>query len=154
MTLGVGGYRRASFADRGACKHRRRIVAGDASLTQRLARQIEPAYGRVLVKIAQDIRHLQRTPEMMREREPCLPLHAEHAHAEAADRAGDAVAVEIEGGEIGRADVGNDVHLHAVDDGEEILALQVESAHGLRQPAQVLWRRAGIERGDVGAPLL
>ena len=49
-------------------------------------------------------------------------------HRQPSDRAGDPVAIEIERGEVGRADVGDDIHLHAVDDGEEILAPQAEVA--------------------------
>ena len=61
----------------------------------------------VLVEVAQDIGQLQRAAEMMRERQARLLLHAENAHAEPADRAGDAVAIKIEGRQIGRADVGD-----------------------------------------------
>ena len=66
---------------------------------------------------------------MMRERNPGVVLHAEHANRKTPDRTGDAVAIEIERRPIRRADVGDDVHLHAVDDGDEVLALQVEAAH-------------------------
>ena len=117
-------------------------VDGDAGRLQRLARQIEPAERGVLVEVAQDVGELQRAAEMMRERDAGVVLHAEHAHRKPADRAGDAVAIKIERRPVGRADVGDDVHLHAVDDGEEILALQVERAHRLRQARQAPAARA------------
>ena len=67
---------------------------------------------------------------------PSLLVHAEDAHRKPPDGAGDAVAIEIERGEIGRADIGAHVHLHAVDDGEEILARRPKRAHRLRQARQ------------------
>ena len=111
-------------------------VADDAGVAQRLARQIEPAERGILVEIAQDIGELQRAAEMMRERQAGLARHAEDPHRKPADRAGDAVAIEVERRAIGRADIGDDVHLHAVDDGEEILALEIELLHRLRQAGQ------------------
>ncbi len=45
-----------------------------------------------------------------------------------------------------------DIHFHAVDDGDEILAPQIERAHRLRQAQKTLRRRAGIHRIDIGAP--
>ena len=48
--------------------HVGRIVAQDAGLLQRLARQIEPADRRVLVDVAQDVGELQRAAEMIGER--------------------------------------------------------------------------------------
>ena len=55
---------------------------------------------------------------------------------ETPDRARDAVAVKVERRPIRRADIGDHVHLHAVDDGEEVLALQIELPHRLRQPGK------------------
>ncbi len=68
---------------------------------------------------------------MMREQLAGVALETEHAHRQAADRARDAVAIEVERREIRRADVVERVHLHAVDDGEEILAREIEVAHRL-----------------------
>ena len=93
---------------------------------QRLARQIEPPDRRVLVEVAQDVGQLQRAAEMMGERDAGLLLHAEDAHRQPPDRARDAVAIEIELRPVGRADVGDDVHFHAVDDGLEVLAPEPE----------------------------
>ncbi len=63
---------------------------------------------------------------------PGIVRHAEHAHRQPPDRAGDAIAVKVERRAVGRTDVGDHIHLHAVDDGNEILALEIECAH--RQP--------------------
>ena len=60
----------AGLVEAGSGQHGRRLVAGDAGLRQRLARQIEPADGGVLVEVAQDVGELQRAAEMMRE-PPC-----------------------------------------------------------------------------------
>ena len=87
------------------------------------ARQIEPAEAGVLVDVAQDVGQLQRAAEMMREQDAVVLGQAEHPHRQPPDGAGDAVAIEIERCQVGRADVLRHVHLHAVDDGEEILAL-------------------------------
>ncbi len=125
----------AGLAEHRMRQHRGRIGADDAGIAQRLARQIEPAHRRVLVEIAQDIGQLQRAAEMMGERQSRLARHAEHPHRQPADRAGDAVAIKIERRAIGRADVGDDIHLHAVDDGEKILALQIESRTARAKPA-------------------
>ena len=80
----------------------------------------------ILVEVAQDVGELQRAAEMMGERQAGIGLHAEHAHRQPPDRAGDAVAIKIERRAVGRADIGDHVHLHAVDDGDEILALEIE----------------------------
>ena len=69
------------------------------------------------------------------------------------DGAGDAVAIKIERGEIGRADIGAHVHFHAVDHREKVLAPQAESLHRLRQAFQPCRRLAGIERIDIAPPL-
>ena len=85
---------------------------------------------------------------------PSVLRHAENAHAQPSDRAGDAVAIKIERGKIGRADVGAHIHLHAVDDGEEVLASQPKGAHRLRQAGKLRRRLAVIDRGDIAPPLL
>ena len=83
----------------------------------------------VLIEIAQDIGQLQRAAEMMRKRKPVFALHAENAHRKPPDRAGDAVAIKIERRVVRRADVGDDIHFHAVDDGEKSSRSQIEVAH-------------------------
>ena len=137
-----------------ARQDRARLDPGDAGLVQRLARQIEPADRGVLVEVAQDVGELQRAPEMMGERKACLPLHRRRRGREPADRTGDAVAVEVERGEVRGAHGRRHVHLHAVDDGKEILAPEIEAADDLRQGAEMRRRPARVERVDVGTPAL
>ena len=129
-------------------------VLAMAAALKRLARQVEAPDRRVLVEIAQDVGELQRAPEVMGERNARRGVHPEHAHAQPADRARDAVAVEVERGEIGCPDIGEDVHLHAVDDGEKVLAAQPEGADRVGEPGEP--RRLAAREGGihVGAPLL
>ncbi len=117
---------RQTFGSARSADHLRRIVAGDAGMQQAFARQIQPAEAGVLVDVAQDVGQLQRAAEMMREQDAVVLRQAEHPHRQPSDRAGDAVAIQIERRQIRRADVLRHVHLHAVDDGEEILALETE----------------------------
>ena len=130
------------------------IVGGNSGRGQRFARQIEPADRGVLVDVAQDVGELQRAAEVMREGDAVVALQAEHVDRQAADGAGDAVAVEIERRPVRRADVLARVHLHAVDDRQEILALQVEALDGGGIVGKARRRLAGIDRVDVLAPLL
>ena len=116
-----------------------------------LPRQIEPADIRVLVDIAQDIGQLQRASEMMRQLDPGVVRHAEDPHRQTADRARDPVAIQIERCEVGRADVGHDIHFHAVDDGEEILAPEAEIADRPQKAAHPFGWLAGIEQRDIVA---
>ena len=121
--------RQADLRQRALDDHAVRIVGGDAGMQQRFARQIEPAEAGVLVDVAQDVGELQRAAEMMREQDAVCFRQAEHPHRQPPDGAGDAIAIEIERRHVGRADVLRHVHLHAVDDGEEILALEAEGLH-------------------------
>ena len=91
---------------------------------------------------------------MMREQDAVVLRQAEHAHRQPPDRAGDAVAIEVERGKIRRPDVRGHVHFHAVDDGEKILALEAELLHRRSVIAQPGRRLAPIERVDIVAPLL
>ena len=134
--------RRADFRQRLVGNDLLRIVAGDAGEQQAFARQIEPAETRILVEVAQDVGELQRAAEMVRERDAVLLAKPEHPHRQPPDGAGDAIAIEIERRHVGRADVGRHVHLHAVDDGEEILALQAKGLHRADVVPQPRRRRA------------
>ena len=90
----------------------------------------------VFVDVAQDVGQLQRAAEMMREQDAVVLRQAEHPHRQPSDRARDAVAIQIERREIRRPDILRHVHLHAVDDGQKILALQIEpSAPKRHSPA-------------------
>ena len=79
-------------------------------------------------------------------------LHAEDAHRQTPDRAGHPVAIEIERREIGRADVGVDIHLHAVDHGQEIRLPQAEVADRVLRKLACARRPVGVESGKIGAP--
>ena len=142
----------ASLADRRMRQNLARIGRGDAVGSQCFARQIKTAEGGILVEVAQNVGELERQPQMVRELKPRVMRHAEHAHRETSDRTRDAVAVKVERRAVGGTDVGDHVHLHAVDDGEEVLALQIESAHGSRQTGERRRCRAAIDRVDVGPP--
>ena len=129
MLFGPLGQRQANFGQRAIGNHLLRIVAGDAGKQQAFARQIQPAEAGVFVDVAQDIGQLQRAAEMMGEQDAVFLGQAEHPHRQAPDGAGDAVAIEIERRKIRRTNVLWHVHLHAVDDGEKILALEAEGFH-------------------------
>ena len=118
------------------------------------ARQIEPPERRVLVEVAQDVGELQRAPQMMSQRNAVLFLHAEDADRQPPDRAGDPIAIAVERRVVGCADIVDYVHLHAVDDGVEILAPEPEIAHRRVQAERARNRLAGVERIDIGAPAL
>ena len=90
----------------------------------------------------------------MREQNAVLGGEAEHSDRQASNCAGQAVAIEIEGGKIGRADFLRHVHFHAVNDSQKILALQVELPDGSNIVSQSRRRIAAVERVDVIAPLL
>ena len=111
----------AGFVDAGRADGLPRLVGLNARISQRFARKVETADGGVFVEIAQNVRQLQRAAEVEGEREAGLFIHAEDLDREAANGAGHMIAIKIKGGEIGGADVLGDVHLHAVDHGEEIL---------------------------------
>src|SRR5258705_489682 len=70
-----------------------------------------------------------RAAEMMGKLDAVFLGHAEHPHRQTPDGAGNAIAIEIERGKIRRTNVLWHVHLHAVDDGEKILALDAEGFH-------------------------
>ena len=89
---------------------------------------------------------------MVRERNAFLFLHSENADGQAPDRARDPVAIEVERCLIGRADIRDDVHLHAVDDGVEILPPKPEIAHRRVAGRACGGWFAGIERIDIVAP--
>ena len=146
--------RRAYFRQRPLGDHLLRIVAGDPGKQQALARQIETPEAGVFVDVAQDVGQLQRAAEMMRQQNAVLLGETEHPHRQPPDRAGDAVAIEIERCHVGRADILRHVHLHAVDDGEKILALEAEPLHRRHVILQPRRRTALVQRVDIVAPLL
>ena len=69
---------------------------------------------------------MQRAAEVMRQQDAVILGQTEYPHRQPSDRAGHAVAIQIERGQVRRADILRNVHLHAVDDSQEILALEAE----------------------------
>src|SRR5581483_7592150 len=88
----------------------------------------------------------------MRQRQPVVFAESEYAHREAADRAGDAIAIKVERRPIRGTDVLRAIHFHAVDDGEEIVLAQRKLRHRALEPVPVLRSVPGIERVDIVAP--
>src|SRR5271169_2992447 len=119
-----------------------------------LTRQIEPADLRILIEVAQDVGQLQRAAEVMRKQDSIVPRETEYPHRQASDGAGHAITVEIERGEVRRADILRYIHFHTVDDREEILALQVEFLDRWNIIQQSRRRPAPIQGVDVFTPLL
>ena len=72
---------------------------------------------------------------MIGEDDAGLLLHAEDAHREPPDRAGDAVAIKIERLPVRRVDIATHVHFHAGDDGK-VSALHGNDQEPLRQPVR------------------
>ena len=106
----------------------------------------------ILVEIAQDIGELQGATQMMGQPAAGLRLKSEDANRQPADRARHAVAVNIELLPHRRADVGDHVHFHAVDDGEKIGLIEAEPPHRFRQIPGSGARIGAVKRLDVGAP--
>src|SRR5436305_1719969 len=79
-------------------------------------------------------------------------LKTEYADRETSDRARHAIAVKVEHGKIGRADIFERVHLHAIDDGEKILARQIELAHRPYQAGDFGADLSLVKRVDLVAP--
>ena len=131
-----------------------RIVARDPGEQQAFARQIEPAYTGVFIEVAQDICQLQRTAKMMREQDAVGLGKPEYPHRQSPDRARHAVAIEIERRKIRTTDILRHVHLHAIDDGQKILALQTEASNRGDVVAQPRRRMALVQRVDIVTPLL
>ncbi len=123
MPAGAVDQRRADLRQVRMLCHLMRIGRGDAAFLQLLARQIEPAEPGVLVDVAQDVGQLQRPPEMMGEQDTVVGRQPEHTHRQPSDRTRHPVTIEIQRRHVGRADLLGHVHFHAIDDGEEILAL-------------------------------
>jgi hypothetical protein len=152
MLLRLRGDGLAHLAEAGMGKRALRRRVHQADPAELLHRQVEAAALGILVDVAQDVGELQRPPLVPRELHAGLLRHAEDAHREASDRTRHPVAIEVQGCFRGGDDVLGGVHRHAVDDGDEVVALQAEPAHRLHQRADTVWRMARIERVDIGAP--
>src|SRR5215208_1146381 len=90
---------------------------------------------------------------MMSEKLAGFALEPEHAHRQPSDRARHAIAVKVEHRRARRANVLERVHFHAIDDGQEILAREVELAHRLHQARDLRSNSAVIKRVDLAPPL-
>src|SRR6202051_2926702 len=91
---------------------------------------------------------------MMREQDAVFLRQPEHPHRQPSDRARHAIAIQIQRRQIRGADVLRHIHLHAIDDGEEILAPQVEAPNRGGVIPQRRLRTTLIKPIDVVAPLL
>jgi hypothetical protein len=114
--------------------------------------KIEPADGSIFVQVAQDIRKLERAPQMMGKLPSRLILHAEDADRKAPKRTRNTIAIEIEGGKIGRTHIGNHIHFHTVDCREEILFAQSECTGRPRQAGQARRHPAIVKRLEIRSP--
>ena len=131
------------------------VVLLHAMQRQQLARQIESAEPGILVDVAQDVGELHGFAEGVGERDARGARRAEDAHATAARPRRPPGAIELEFGHGRRDDGSARVHLHAVDDGEEVVAGEVEGRTGSRSACVTGWRGvAGIEAVDLLAPAL
>ena len=83
-----------------------------------------------------------------------LLVHAEDARRQSADGARHPVAIEVERGEVGRAHVGRDVHVHAVDHGEEVGLAQPEVADEWLQELGTSRGLAGIQSLQIVPPMI
>ncbi len=115
MPLGDGGEIAADRRQRRMTQHLARDSAADAVAIEQLARQIEPAALGVLVEIAQDVGQLQGAAERIGDGMSPGARIAKDVHRQMADRARDPAAIEVEGRQIGGANVLRRVHLHTVN---------------------------------------
>ncbi len=123
-----------------------RVGVGDAGGVQHFARQVEPADAGVLVEVAQDVGQLQGAAQVVGQLQPRRRRHAEHPHRQTAHRARHPVAIEVELAQVRRADVLVDVHLHAVDHGQEVGLVQAEPVSRLGDHGGA----SGIATGEQG----
>ena len=136
----------------GMRQRRSRLAAGDPGVAQEFARKVEPSDRSVLVEVAQDVGELQRTAEVMRKLQAVGFPDPENAHGKPADRARHAIAIKIEPGQVGCADVPGCIHLHTVDDRQEVFLAQPELGDDPAEGATLGVSAAGIKRLDFAAP--
>src|SRR6185437_11021487 len=91
---------------------------------------------------------------MMRQQDAVILGKAKYPNRQPSDRAGHAVAIQIERGQVRRADVLRNVHLHAIDNGQEILALETELANRGKVVPQSLGGIAPVQRVNIVPPFL
>ena len=114
---------------------------------QSLPGEVEASHGCVLVKVAEDVRHLQRAAEVMRQLPALLIFDAENSDRKSADRRSHPVAIELERRPIRSPHIVPHIHLHTADDGEEVLLPQIEDPHRTRKPLRELSCAASGSRG-------
>src|SRR5438093_7271703 len=91
---------------------------------------------------------------MMSKPDAGLMLEAEHPHREPSYRACHAVTIEVERGKAGRANVLDRVHLHAVDDSQEILLREIEVTNRACEAGDQRALLALVKRPHLRAPLV
>ena len=149
------GHGRAGARQRRIGQDRGRVGGADSGLAQGFAGKIETADSGVLVEVAQDIGQLQGAAEMMRERHAGIARNAENAHRQAADGAGDPVAIKVEHATIAARGSGSPASISMPSMiAQKVILAQIEILDGCLQAAQSRRRRAAIERTHVAAPLL
>ena len=107
------------------------IIALDASECQCFSREIQSSNIGILIDIAQDIRKLKGATKMVSQSSPITVIHAKNTNAQASNRAGDPIAIKIKLIEGGSLDVRARIHLHAFDNGQEIVLAQTEARNRL-----------------------
>src|SRR6266850_3538877 len=115
--------------------------------------QIKPPTTGVLVEVAQDIGQLQRSTERFGDRMGSIALVPENMDREMADGARDTRTIEVERRKIGDTNRLASIHLHSVDNGEEIAPAQMIAQHRLTQcPRDKVPRMSRVEAVDLLAP--
>ncbi len=104
----------------------------DAEARQFVLRQVDASAPRIFADIADDVGELERQAEVMGVLERLAVAVAEDFRREQADHAGDPVAIQVQRLEIRVTDL-VEVHLHAVDDLQQLLLRQREVFQGGHQ---------------------
>ncbi len=101
----------------------------DAPALQQLKRQVQPVALSILVHVTQDVGDLQGAALGVGQNAALLGGFAEDVDAQAPDGAGHPVAIDIEGGARRCLDRAAQIHLHAIDHGDEVGLLQIKLRH-------------------------
>src|SRR5262249_28733791 len=128
------------------------ITAFDTGQRQCFSREIQASEIGILIDIPQDIGQLKCAAEMVSQGFPVAVIHTENANAQPPHRAGYTVAIKIKFAERWSADIRACVHLHAIDDRQEIVLAKTEPKN---RPCQIFKTRRNasrIERINVLPP--
>src|SRR6266446_101781 len=132
---------------------RERIGPANTVPVENFTWQIKPPTTGVLVEVAQDIGQLQRSTERFGDRMGSIALVPENMDREMADGARDTRTIEVERRKIGDTNRLARIHLHSVDNGEEIAPAQTIAQHRLTQcPRDKVPRMSRVEAVDLLAP--